>query len=646
MDAPKAGTEQEAEKDADDEEGEETKEEQPGKDANFKADVLHCQKISVTGKSGCFYIAPVCKKNIESLNKTVNANFRRLVDKKVDKNGEGGLTAGWSKFESLKDAWTYALHAAEWEGLFVAATRARNAGIPVRLYAGHNESPQIEEGRAAGSRVAVWFMDVHEPCYERFLLKSDTPVHVVLSSYLKAKAGPAQLDGWVNFLHRKLTKKTRKQKGLSSKGVVTYKKCKKTGKTGGPRLKQTQCYPVEFGKAVSSYHIHEMASKIGGILEDVQRFSMVKPKLIKDTPDWARACLRDIEIFLEQEQQEQLQQKQDKMKAPPAEAPEPEHETEAKAKARLPKATPPSSDKSVRDPLACASTDPAPTKPGRAKRSKPEQHDEGDKPKPVDASNEAKAATAKPRTKKLKRKNGFKKGGKGAQAKNLASVRKRKARKLYMRFWRSVKSSSLSLIFSVFCGKHTPNEIKKTFERFKYCKTKMSTLYEDFVSTGGKWKNGIIYKTVTSKRKNSSLGCRKWLTRSQLLQHFDNDKDIVDAVILRKETDPELRQKEIREHPECPSLTQYLVLVDDAEYDESAVEISDLFQAEDYMSETKTRKKKKKTAKKDKKDKKSKKNKKDKKASKKRKSKNKKGEDTEEKQQAKALTMEANKARR
>ena len=80
----------------------------------------------------------------------------------------------------------------------------------------------------------------------------------------------------------------------------------------------------------------------------------------------------------------------------------------------------------------------------------------------------------------------------------------------------------------------------------------MTTLYEDFVSTGGKWKNGIIYKTVTSKRKNSSLGCRKWLTCAQLLQHFNDDAEIVDAVILRKETDPELRGKEIREHPECP----------------------------------------------------------------------------------------------
>lgn len=153
------------------------------------------------------------------------------------------------------------------------------------------------------------------------------------------------------------------------------------------------------------------------------------------------------------------------------------------------------------------------------------------------------------------------------------------------------------------------------------------------------------------------------MTRAQLLQHFNDDAEIVDAVILRKETDPELRGKEIREHPECPGLKQYLVLADDSEYDESAVEISDLFQAEDYASDSDddsssssssskdsgVQSRKKKPAKKDKKDnkdkksKKNKKEKKDKKVRRKGKGKDKKGEDTEEKKQSRKLTMEANK---
>ncbi|CAE7532921.1 unnamed protein product [Symbiodinium microadriaticum] len=138
-----------------------------------------------------------------------------------------------------------------------------------------------------------------------------------------------------------------------------------------------------------------------------------------------------------------------------------------------------------------------------------------------------------------------------------------------------------------------------------------------------------------------------WLTRAQLLQHFNDDAEIVDAVILRKETDPELRGKEIREHPECPGLKQYLVLADDSEYDESAVEISDLFQAEDYASDSDDDSSSSSSSSKDNKDKKSKKNKKekkDKKVRRKGKGKDKKGEDTEEKKQSRKLTMEANKA--
>ena len=80
----------------------------------------------------------------------------------------------------------------------------------------------------------------------------------------------------------------------------------------------------------------------------------------------------------------------------------------------------------------------------------------------------------------------------------------------------------------------------------------MSTLYEDFVATGGKWKNGVIMKTIRSKKSNGTRACRKWLTRKQMLQYFDNDNDLVEKIIVRKESDPELLKEECRDHPECP----------------------------------------------------------------------------------------------
>ena len=79
----------------------------------------------------------------------------------------------------------------------------------------------------------------------------------------------------------------------------------------------------------------------------------------------------------------------------------------------------------------------------------------------------------------------------------------------------------------------------------------MSTLFEDFMSSKGQWRNSIIIKTVKNKRRNGKRGVRKWLTETQLMQIFTN-RQVVLAIINRKKADPELAATEIREHPECP----------------------------------------------------------------------------------------------
>ena len=135
----------------------------------------------------------------------------------------------------------------------------------------------------------------------------------------------------------------------------------------------------------------------------------------------------------------------------------------------------------------------------------------------------------------------------------------------------------------------------------------MSTLYEDFVATGGNWKNSVIMKSIRSKKSSGKKASRKWVTRRQMLQYFDNDQALVNSIIVRKESDPELLKEECRDHPECPGwdeyhamhlfcnrsrilcfvaylwegLMQYLVLVDDEEMAAESVEIDDLFQGED-----------------------------------------------------------------
>ena len=80
----------------------------------------------------------------------------------------------------------------------------------------------------------------------------------------------------------------------------------------------------------------------------------------------------------------------------------------------------------------------------------------------------------------------------------------------------------------------------------------MSTLYEDFMATGGAWEKGVVLKQIRSRDRNGNRACRKWLTKKQLLRHFEGDEELVEALIIRKETDADWSKSEVRPHPECP----------------------------------------------------------------------------------------------
>ena len=82
----------------------------------------------------------------------------------------------------------------------------------------------------------------------------------------------------------------------------------------------------------------------------------------------------------------------------------------------------------------------------------------------------------------------------------------------------------------------------------------MSSLYEDFQQCKGKWHNSVVLKTIKTAARSTRRGTRRWVTKKQMLQIFDNDQEVVKSIILRKEMDDELRATEIRHHPELPGL--------------------------------------------------------------------------------------------
>ena len=80
----------------------------------------------------------------------------------------------------------------------------------------------------------------------------------------------------------------------------------------------------------------------------------------------------------------------------------------------------------------------------------------------------------------------------------------------------------------------------------------MQAMCEDFMACKGAWEKSTLFRRITSSKKNKKRGCRKWLTKSQLLEHFKDPK-IVAAIIHRKMNDKILRKNEVRWHPEVPS---------------------------------------------------------------------------------------------
>ena len=93
---------------------------------------------------------------------------------------------------------------------------------------------------------------------------------------------------------------------------------------------------------------------------------------------------------------------------------------------------------------------------------------------------------------------------------------------------------------------------------------------------GGRWTESSIYKEITNTHIGKKRGVRRWLTKSQMRQHFD--ADIVEAIAHRKKSDPELAINEVRSHPEHEQLEQFLVLIEDEEEQVEENRVSDMFQ--------------------------------------------------------------------
>ena len=77
-----------------------------------------------------------------------------------------------------------------------------------------------------------------------------------------------------------------------------------------------------------------------------------------------------------------------------------------------------------------------------------------------------------------------------------------------------------------------------------------SCLFEDWLQSGENWSKSKLLIRLRNKNSNAKKGCRKWLTRAEMVTRWG--EDVAQAMIDAKENDPERARKEIRPHPELP----------------------------------------------------------------------------------------------
>ncbi|CAE7479305.1 unnamed protein product [Symbiodinium sp. CCMP2592] len=106
-----------------------------------------------------------------------------------------------------------------------------------------------------------------------------------------------------------------------------------------------------------------------------------------------------------------------------------------------------------------------------------------------------------------------------------------------MRFHRSLVSPN------------TPPEILKLAEKAEPHSPERSYLFEAWLTSSENWKSSKLLISLKQKNSTKNRGTRKWMTYAEMCERFGESvaTDIRDA----KLDDPQLKKKEVRDHPEC-----------------------------------------------------------------------------------------------
>lgn len=67
----------------------------------------------------------------------------------------------------------------------------------------------------------------------------------------------------------------------------------------------------------------------------------------------------------------------------------------------------------------------------------------------------------------------------------------------------------------------------------------------------GDWQRSALYKRFAQKNTTTQHGARVWLTRSQVAKKYES-QSMADKICNAKLQDAETKEKNTKEHPDCP----------------------------------------------------------------------------------------------
>ena len=98
-------------------------------------------------------------------------------------------------------------------------------------------------------------------------------------------------------------------------------------------------------------------------------------------------------------------------------------------------------------------------------------------------------------------------------------------------------------------GPKTPIEIRRAGKAAYRDSNKLQLLLEQWTAAEGQWQHSDFYIQLKTKHRNRKFGCRKWLTRSEMLTKYGS-ATIVDDIIAAKMSDDAVKAQQVRAHPD------------------------------------------------------------------------------------------------